>query len=527
MENNRYFNFPFTIYTYDSVDSTNAVARRMINMVGIGADKSVHVAGEQTAGRGRKDRVWLNTEDAVMMSIVQMTKLSMDKLPILNLVAAVAVRNALTKLTSHKVELVIKWPNDILVADRMEKVCGILSEAVTLDRKKFAIIGIGVNLNAKKMPRDLLQPATSIFINCGKHVGVLDAVGEILKEYDAQYKLMMSDTEAFLKAYANDCISVGRHVSVDDGNSVRYGFGDKLAPNGQLVVKYEDGVSDVVYAADVSIRNQVTMDERLVKKLLPKRPSKANKGSFGRAGLIVGSEDMPGAGIMSTKACVRSGAGLTKALIPESLRASFASVPEAMLLCGDMRADELIEWADALLIGCGMGVNDRTKTLLEKVLVSKKPCVIDADAINTLAAERELMKLLHPKAILTPHPAEMSRLCGKRTEDIVKDMTVTARDFSEEYGCTLLLKSASSVIASPGMPLRYNDSGNTGLAKGGSGDVLAGLITGMLAQGAASADAAAIGAFLLGSSAEKALDILHTRFITASDITEIIGSEIK
>ena len=107
MENNRYFNFPFTIYTYDSVDSTNAVARRMINMVGIGADKSVHVAGEQTAGRGRKDRVWLNTEDAVMMSIVQMTKLSMDKLPILNLVAAVAVRNALTKLTSHKVELVI------------------------------------------------------------------------------------------------------------------------------------------------------------------------------------------------------------------------------------------------------------------------------------------------------------------------------------------------------------------------------------------------------------------------------------
>ena len=527
MDNSKYFEYPFTVYTYDSVDSTNAVARRMVEMMGGAADMTVHVAGEQTAGRGRKDRVWLNTDDAVMMSIVQSTRLSMDRVPILNLVAAAAVRNALTKLTSHKVELAVKWPNDIIVLDRMEKVCGILSEAVSFGRDKYAIIGIGVNLNAKQMPSGLLQPATSIFLNYGRYINVFEAVKEILKEYDEQYRLMMSDTPAFLKAYAKDCISVGRHVSVDDGKSVRYGFGDRLATNGQLIVKYEDGATDLVYAADVSLRNQITIDERLVKKLLPKRPAKANKGSFGRAALIVGSDGMPGAALMSAKACVRSGAGLTKALIPPSLKASFAAVPEAMLVCDDDDADKLIEWADAILIGCGMGVNERTKALLKKALLSKKPCVIDADALNTLSLNPDMFKLLQENAVLTPHPAEMSRLTGKRTEDIVRDMTVTAREASAKWGCTVLLKSSVSVIASPDQPLRYNDCGNTGLAKGGSGDVLSGLVTGMLAQGSSPYDAASIGAFLLGSSAEKALDLLHTRFITASDITEIIGSELN
>ena len=174
-----------------------------------------------------------------------------------------------------------------------------------------------------------------------------------------------------------------------------------------------------------------------------------------------------------------------------------------------------------------MGVNERTKALLKKALLSKKPCVIDADALNTLSLNPDMFKLLQENAVLTPHPAEMSRLTGKRTEDIVRDMTVTAREASAKWGCTVLLKSSVSVIASPDQPLRYNDCGNTGLAKGGSGDVLSGLVTGMLAQGSSPYDAASIGAFLLGSSAEKALDLLHTRFITASDITEIIGSELN
>ncbi|MBO4563664.1 MAG: NAD(P)H-hydrate dehydratase [Clostridia bacterium] len=526
MENSKFSYYPYTIYTYDSVDSTNAAAKRCLNMAGTGMDLTVHVAGEQTAGRGRNDRSWITTEDAVLMTIVQGTKLSMDKIPILNLVAAAAVKNALTKLTSKKVDLAIKWPNDVLTAERLEKVCGILSEVITVDGKKFAIIGIGVNLNATSMPDDLLQPATSIFLQYGKYIGVLDAVKEILNEYTVLYKVMMKDREAFLKDFSDSCISVGRHVAVNDGETVRYGIGAKLAPNGQLIVKFEEGPSEVVYAADVSVRNMGVIDEGSARKLLPKRKPAANKGAFGKAALIVGSPKMPGAALLCAKACIRSGAGLTRALIPKELMPSFSAVPEAMLLTDDSEADELIEWASVIGMGCGMGVSRRTKELLEKALRSGKKCVIDADALNTMAKHRELLELLHGNVVITPHPAEMARLVGSTAEDVVKHFSPTAISFAKRYGCCVLLKSATSIIVSPEGVVRYNESGNNGLAKGGSGDVLTGIITAMIAQGAKPFDAASLGSYLLGTSAEKALDFLHNRFIAASDIIDIVSSEL-
>lgn len=527
MDNSRYQFYPFTVYTYDKVDSTNALAKRAIAMKGMGMDMSVHVAGEQTAGRGRNDRIWLNTKDAVMMSIVQSTKLGINKMPILNLVAAVAVRNAMMRLTGNRVELTVKWPNDVLTSDRLEKVCGILSEAVRIDDKKYAVIGIGVNLNASSMPDDLLQPATSIYLQYGKYIPVLDAVNEILREYMVQYKLMMNDTDAFLKHFSAGCISLGRHVAVDDGERVRYGVGEKLAPNGQLIVNFEDGESDVIYAADVSVRNKTAVDEKLAKKLLPKRSRNANKGAFGRAAMIVGSDNMPGAALMSVKACVRTGAGLTKALVTPEVKPAFAAIPEAMLVSSDDEADKLIEWATAIGIGCGMGVNERTRALTEAVLRSKKPCVIDADALNMIAAYPEIKELLHDKAVITPHPGEMSRLTGTTTEEVVKNFSPTAIEFAAKHGCTVLLKSASSIIVSPDGTVRYNDSGNDGLAKGGSGDVLTGIITALLAQGAKPFDAASLGSYLLGASAERALDLLRTRALCAGDVIDAISEELK
>ena len=527
MENGWYLRYPFTVYTYDSVDSTNSVAMRAVSMRGKDMDMSVHVAGEQTNGRGRNGRTWLNTEDAVMMSIVVKTKLSMEKMPMLNLAAAMAVKKAMEKLTDGVVRLSIKWPNDVMTADRLEKVSGILSELLSLDGNRYAVIGIGVNLNSTSVPEGLLQPASSIFMRWGTYINVLAAVNAILDSFTEQYKLLMEDTEAFLKDFAAECISVGRHVKVDDGVRVRCGIGLRLEKNGQLTVKYEDGTTDVVYAADVSIRNLTAVDERLALRILPKRPPTGNKGTFGRAAMIVGSLDMPGAALMSVKACLRSGAGLTRVLIPEKLKPSFALIPEAMLMTDDNKADELTAWATALGIGCGMGVSERTYGLLKKVLESQKPCVIDADALNTLAEHRELFKLLHEKVILTPHPAEMARLIGRDTEEVVKSLTQTALDFALEHGCCVLLKSNSSVIASPKGELRYNDSGSTALAKGGSGDVLTGIITAMLAQKAKPFDAAALGSYILGTSAEKALDCLHTRFVTAADVIDIIASEIN
>lgn len=527
MNNGRYQCFPFMVYTYDSVDSTNSVAKRAIAMMGESMDMSVHVAGEQTAGRGRSGRTWLNTEDAVMMSIVVRTKLGMEKMPILNLAAALAVRNAVEKLTKGKICLSVKWPNDLVTAERLEKVCGILSEAVSFDRKKYAVIGIGLNLNAKDVPEGLLQPATSIYREYGGYIRVLEAVDCIIEEFDKQYKLVLNDTESFLKDFAKDCISIGRRLKVDYGDRVRYGAGDRLAPNGQLIVRFEDGETDVVYSADVSVRNLAIIDEKLARSLLPKRPPVSNKGTFGRALMIVGSEGMPGAALMSVKACLRGGAGLTKALVPESALGLFSAAPEAMLSTRDEDVDQLIKWAKAIGVGCGMGVNARTRALVEKTLRSGKPCVIDADALNTVAKYPELKELLHEKAVLTPHPAEMARLVGSSAEAIAKGMTSAALDFAVRYGCIVHLKSHFSVTASPEGTLRYNETGTSGLAKGGSGDVLTGLITSFTAQGAKPFDAASLGAYMLGISAEKAIDFLHNRFVCAGDMIDIITSEIN
>ena len=522
MENGRYQHFPYMVYTYDSVDSTNAVALRAIRMAGEGVDRSVHIAGEQTEGKGRSGRTWSNTDEAVMMSIVRQTKLTMDRIPMLNLAAAAAVRNAVRRLTGGEVDLTIKWPNDVLTQDRLEKVCGILSECVRIKNRNYAVIGIGLNLNAKKLPEGLLQPASSIRLQYGKYINVLEAVNCILDEFEIQYNSLITDPTAFLKEYARFCVSLGRHVTVNDGEKVRYGVGDGLSPNGQLIVRFEDGGTDVVYAADVSVRNLNVIDDTLALRLRPKRSADANKGAFGRAAMIVGSETMPGAALMSTMACIRSGAGLTRALIPPAIFPSFASIPEAMLLTDDARADELIEWASAIGVGCGMGVSERTYELVRKVLLSKKPCVIDADALNTIAQRRDLMKLLHENAVVTPHPAEMGRLIKRSTDHVLKSFSPAAIDFAERRGCTVLLKSSSSIIVSPEGEIRYNDRGSSALAKGGSGDVLTGVVTAMLAQGLKPFDAASVGSYLLGASGEEALDYLHNRFACAGDIIDII-----
>ena len=526
MENGRYDAYPFEVYTYDVVDSTNAAARRALAMMGESVDRSVHVAGEQTEGKGRRGRSWLNTEDAVMMSIVQSTKLSMDRIPMLNLAAAAAVRNAMLKMTGRAVDLSIKWPNDVVTTERLEKVCGILSEVVRIEGKKFAVIGIGLNLNADHLPDDLLQPATSIYMQYGKYIGVLDAVNEILKEFLVQYKLLMSDAEAFCKNFVQNCISIDRHLAVIEENRVRYGVGDRLAPNGQLLVRYEDGVSDVVYAADVSVISQKEIDDQLAAKLMPRRRPGSNKGDHGRALIIAGSPGMPGAALMCTGACIRSGAGLTKALIPAEIMPSFAVIPEAMLSTDDGEAGRLIEWAGVIAIGPGMGVSERTRALVKTALSSGKPCVADADALNTIAEYPELMELLHEKVLITPHPGEMARLLGSDVDTVRKNFSASAISFAKQHKCGVLLKSASSIIVSSSGAVRYNDRGSSALAKGGSGDVLTGVIAAMAAQGAKLFDAASLGAYLLGISGEKAVYTLHNRFARATDMIDIIASEL-
>lgn len=273
------------------------------------------------------------------------------------------------------------------------------------------------------------------------------------------------------------------------------------------------------------LEREQLIDGEAVRTLLPKRKRVSNKGSFGKALILCGSEGMPGAAVMAANACIRAGAGLTRAFVPRGITSAFAMLPEVMVLADDESiVDEQLYWADAVCIGCGIGNDANKQDKLLKTLKCGKNAVIDADALNLISAERELLSLLNENHILTPHPGEMARLIGSDISAVLDDPVEIARAFSKAHGCTVLLKNAVSIIASPDGRLRYNSSGNPGLAKGGSGDCLSGIITALLAQGLSPFDAASSGAYLLGSAADKAFSLLEERLLTASDTAYALES---
>lgn len=271
------------------------------------------------------------------------------------------------------------------------------------------------------------------------------------------------------------------------------------------------------------LENEQLIDEDFVRSLLPERKRVTNKGNYGKALIAAGSPNMPGAAVMAARACLRTGAGLTKALVPQSIVPAFACIPEVMV-CSDTENGiaDLLNWCTAVGIGCGMGNDENRKAKLKAVLQSGRHTVIDADGLNSM--DEELSQLLNGNHVITPHPGEMARLTEKSIQDVVSEPVETAAAFAKKHGCIVLLKNAVTVIAAPDGRIRYNMTGNTGLAKGGSGDVLTGIITSLLAQGLAPFDAASAGAFLLGSSAGLALELLKTRMLAAGDVIDALGS---
>jgi len=270
-------------------------------------------------------------------------------------------------------------------------------------------------------------------------------------------------------------------------------------------------------------------------RLLPRRAADSHKGRNGRALLCVGSGRYTGAALLSVGAALRAGAGLTTAAVPGAVKQAFAVLPEAMAVPvnegGDWNgqacknAAALLTRQNAVCVGCGVGTGD-ILPLLKRLLELRVPAVLDADALNQMANAPELMKDLHPNVVLTPHPAEMARLCGKPVEEILADPVETARTYAKSWNCVVLLKGATTCV-SDGRTVRLNISGNAGLAKGGSGDVLSGLITGLLAQRLGAFDAATAGAYLLGVSADAALGLLGERMLLARDVIGAVEQTIQ
>ena len=267
--------------------------------------------------------------------------------------------------------------------------------------------------------------------------------------------------------------------------------------------------------------------------LLPERRADSHKGSCGKVLMITGSTGMAGAAFLSASAAYTAGAGLVQIYTAEENRMILQQLlPEAVMSCYDhfdrTKLDSLLDWADVVCIGCGLGQSTVSEKLLEHTLMSVKvPCVVDADGLNLLARNPELLEQVHAPVILTPHMMEMSRLTGMPVKEISADRTGQARAFAGRYPAVCVLKDARTVVAKRGMPCFVNLAGNSAMAKAGSGDVLAGVISGLLAQGLDDFHAAAAGVFLHACGGDAARDEKGEYSVSARDLIAGIGVCLK
>ncbi len=260
-----------------------------------------------------------------------------------------------------------------------------------------------------------------------------------------------------------------------------------------------------------------------VARMLRLRPADAHKGTMGHALLVAGSHGMAGCAVLSTEACMRSGAGKVSVHTSEPNRVILQiAVPEAILLTvptDESRADTVPQDMSAYQsIGIGPGIGLQSAGLVEAYLrlPGNLPIVMDADALRLLAGREDLAERLRGRAILTPHPGEMKALADGF--GLKGSMETVAAEMSTRYGVTVVLKGHPTRICMPDGRVRECPRGNAGMASGGSGDVLTGLISGLLAQGYSPEEAALLGVWLHATAGDYAADQLGQECMLARDI---------
>jgi hydroxyethylthiazole kinase-like uncharacterized protein yjeF len=265
-------------------------------------------------------------------------------------------------------------------------------------------------------------------------------------------------------------------------------------------------MSGSVSVVDIGIPPHVIEEENVslnliikeeVRQMIPQRPGDAYKGTCGRVVLIAGSTGLTGAASLASESCLRAGAGMAMLGTPISLNPVLEAkltevmthpLPDvrkkgALALRGLGEIRELLKWGDCCAIGPGLGQHFETSELVRRLVGKlKMPAVIDADGLNALAKDSSILKECKAPLILTPHIGELSRLNGVPIPKIAEDRIGYASQFAKEYGCVLILKGAPTIISEPGGQTFVNPTGNAGMATAGSGDVLTGIIVGLLAQ---------------------------------------------
>lgn len=298
-------------------------------------------------------------------------------------------------------------------------------------------------------------------------------------------------------------------------------------------------VADISIPAELLTDEQIKTDmvtEEMVKTHIRPRQRESHKGSYGHALVIGGSPGMSGAPIMTSWAALRTGSGLVTAAVPESmLQFVDAAVPEVMTRGLPETVDGAISieawpFIENLLgtvavcaIGPGMSQYKEANTLLRLILEkSGIPILIDADGLNALKGDAGILKNRQVPIVITPHPGEMSRLTNLPVDEIQHNRLEITRQYAREWGITVVLKGNNTVIASPSGNAYINITGNPGMATAGSGDVLSGIITGLIAQGLKPVQAAVSGVYLHGQAGDQAALHAGQRGMTATDLINFL-----
>ncbi len=308
--------------------------------------------------------------------------------------------------------------------------------------------------------------------------------------------------------------------------------------NGELVIR-DIGIPKEVI--DEVPMNYEVITRDMVVGMIPLRDRNSHKGYYGKARMIAGSMSMAGAAILTTKAALRSGLGMARLYVPDSINHIMkTAVPELITIpfqelrkgvIGINHIESILKDApdsDVFTLGPGCGISFELQEIVKSIIENVTcPIVLDADALNVLAKDVSVLKGKKSPIIITPHMGEMSRLTGKTLEEVLENPVFTARDFAVEWQIYVVLKSARTVVATPDGKVYVNINGNSGMSTAGTGDVLTGIITGMVAQGLSPLDAAITGVFIHGMTGDRVAERLGEHGLLAGDLVEALPYTLK
>ncbi|ABO51371.1 carbohydrate kinase, YjeF related protein [Desulforamulus reducens MI-1] len=333
--------------------------------------------------------------------------------------------------------------------------------------------------------------------------------------------------------------------SIKANHTVTFGL-----PKLGLVVEPGASIAGELHVVDISLPKYLTESKAIPRQLLTKqliaswfkpRRSVSHKGIYGHVLLVAGSRDMSGAARMAARGALRAGAGLVTLAVPQSIQPLVAAGLEEAMTKGLAETEEgtlstealeqileACQSADVLALGPGITTHPETIDLVRNLLPKLTiPVVLDADALNALAGASHLLEQLQTPAIITPHPGEMSRLLGLTIDEVQEERLYLTGTSAKDWNLVVLLKGAKTIIGTPEGEIYINPTGNPGMATGGSGDALTGIIASLVAQGFSPTQAAAAGAYLHGYAGDLAAQELSEVSTLASDLVRFLPATMK